>query len=118
MKKISQEMLDKYRQLHALEKKYRVQREALRDQLITLLRAGAVVEHGALDATLQECSSMTLSKKTVVAAFGVERYEWLRARIKPTIQTQLRVMERDGGASQKAHEKEVGWSKKSSEWTG
>ncbi|MEI8371658.1 MAG: hypothetical protein WCJ35_02370 [Planctomycetota bacterium] len=96
-KTIPQALLEKYKHLFEQEKKYKVQRDALRDQLIALLRHGAAVEHGVLTARLLECSSISLSKAKVIEAFGQARYDQIRSKIQPTIQVQLRVQERNKG---------------------
>ena len=57
MKKlISQQVLQQYRRLQEQEKTLKLQREAIRDGLIKMLRDGAAVEKGALNATLEEYS--------------------------------------------------------------
>ncbi len=99
---ISQELLEKYQQLSAQEKKYKAQRETLRDQIVEMLNNGASVEVGSLDAELQTYSQKTLSKAKVVAAIGQEQYEWLRADIAPTIKTNLRVQSKSHSHPHKA----------------
>ena len=88
---ISQAMLEKYQQLYEQEKKYRTQRAALRDQIIEMLRHGAVAEQGAIEAYLFEYSSVRLSKARVIEAVGQARYDQICAKVEPTINTQLRV---------------------------
>lgn len=107
---ISQAALQKYQQIHELEKKCRVQREAMRDQMIALLRAGAAVETGELDATLVEYASTTFSRAKLIEAIGVARFELLKAKITPTPQVQLKVKKRAGSKSQKPSMTTNAWS--------
>ncbi len=67
---ISQQLLQQYQQWHSLEKKYKAQRETLRDQIIALHRHGAGIEKGALDARVVDYEQAILSRAKVEAAIG------------------------------------------------
>jgi hypothetical protein len=86
---ISQKALERYQQLYDLEKKFKSQRQALRDQLIEMLRNTACVEKGGLGAELVERSAVSLTRAKVTEALGEDYYLWLREQIEPSQQILL-----------------------------
>lgn len=89
--RITQATLVRYQQLVDQEQTLRNEREALRQELLARLGAGAALEAGPLTADVQECTVRALSQAKLLPLLGASGLAALLDRIEPTLQRKLMV---------------------------
>jgi hypothetical protein len=104
--KISQVTLAHYLSLFAQEKETRAVRKGLQDQITAMLRGGAAVEAGPIEARLIEYTSVNFTKANLIAAIGQQRFELLRSKVEPTPHSRLRIAKHKEGTNSKANKKQ------------
>jgi hypothetical protein len=82
---VSQHVLGQYRWLFDAEKR----RKELRKSIVELLEAGAVVEHGPLNASLRQFEQRPFSAEQMVRLFGRTEVERLRRLVQPVVSVHL-----------------------------
>jgi hypothetical protein len=91
---ITQAMLAEFDELRRLDQR----KQELRDELLSLLDAGAEIQPGPLSVEVQEYESKTLSFAKLCAIGGEEWAEDIRQRIEPSVSRRL-IISSEGGTA-------------------
>ena len=86
---ISQDLLEEYLRLGEAKRRH----ERVREELIALLNADAVIEFGPLSVSLHLESSRRLTASSLIPVLGKDEVDRLKAQIEPTVCRYLDVKE-------------------------